>query len=336
MPEQTKPVPEIEIENAPPPYNEFLDARAPESEYHYFVDGEGRPCADRLPFRPDAQGFDLLNAWWLCEAATLVYSDLAVVKSVFEQKTQLKDVTPFATGGGTECFVAANKEVAIVAFRGSELTPRESDRHNYSNIVKDWVRNATIRMDDFDGGGRVHHGFDDGIRQLNDEGFDDFIAGLSSRKVWFTGHSLGAALATAAAARALAHGRRLDGLYTFGSPRVGDETYAGNLQQRMADRGLTCYRFANGNDVVTTVPLLSTPPVVNFKHAGTLKHIDGKGRITDDPSHFEQLKAKVVDLFDQLGGHFLNGIPNGIEDHVPTLYSTHIWNAYADEQNGRG
>jgi hypothetical protein len=324
MAERKKDLPQLTIHNAPPPYNEK------DGDYKYFVDGDEQPCADRIHFRPDAEDFELVNAWWLCEAATLVYSDPGTVEETFNQKTPLKRVTSLATDGGTECFIASNDDLAIVAFRGSELTPRADDPRDYSEIVKDWVRNANIHTDEFSGA-RVHRGFGEGIEQLwRQSQFSRLIAELPSRRIWFTGHSLGAALATVAAARLIAEGGRLDGLYTFGSPRVGNEA----LGRMMADGGLNCYRFVNGQDVVTMVPLLSKPPdVVDFKHAGTLKYIDSDGSISEDPTHFDRLKELVSSLL-KLGAvsRLFNLIPNAVEDHVPTLYSTHIWNAYAEER----
>jgi len=335
MREKKKDLPHITPKNAPPPYDEK------DGDYVYFADADGQPCADRNPFRPDAQQFKLINAWWLCEAATLAYSAPERVKDIFEKKTTLKQVEFLSTSGGSECFIVSNKEFAIVAFRGSELTPREGSPRNFSEVIKDWVGNADIRTSNSVEGSKVHRGFADGVKRLWEEkGLGNLIAGLSPRKVWFTGHSLGAALATLAAARVLAAADgRLDGLYTFGSPRVGDATFAAAFQAMLARRGFAHYRFVNGDDVVTTVPLLSNPPVVKFKHTGTLKHIDSAGHITEDPSQFEQLKAKVfgflpVDAGGHLDQRFFNGIPNAIEDHVPTLYSTHIWNAYVEELSG--
>lgn len=342
MPEQTKVHPPITIENAPPPYDEFIGEKARKSEYLYFADGHGQPCADRVRFNPDETNFDLVNAWWLCEAATLAYSGPDIVEGVFKNKGRFKQVVPLSASGSNECFIASNDEFAIVAFRGSELTPRENhpphniselfDPRKFADIFADWVRDFTARLRDFGDGARVHSGFDDGVNRLRRETqFDKIIAELPSRKIWFTGHSLGAALATVAAARMLAEGKRLDGLYTYGSPRVGDERFAENLRQRLKARGLKYYRFANGNDVVTTVP---PPNVSPYKHAGTLEHIDGDRGITEDPTQFEGLKAKVLELLPigaggRLDHRFFNGIPNAIEDHVPTLYSTRIWNALA-------
>jgi hypothetical protein len=335
---ERRPLPHINFDNAPPPYDEFEGEQADRSAYFYFAD------ADRNPFRPDARGFELINAWWLCEAATLVYSAPALAERVLRNKTTLRQFRAFAAGGGTECFVASNDDFAIVAFRGSELRTREGRPRDFSEVFNDWRRNADIRRSNSVPGAVVHRGFADGAKEVWEAGLGDYIASLPSRKVWFTGHSLGGALATLAAARALNDRGRLDGLYTFGSPRVGDADFADSFRGMMAERGLTYYRFVNGEDVVATVPhlskvQLSLRPVVRFKHAGTLKYIDRGGRITEDPTQLDQLKARVLALLPvDDGGHldrrFLDGIPNAVGDHVPTFYSTHIWNAYVEEQGG--
>lgn len=336
MPER-RPLPQINFGNAPPPYDEFEGEQAERSHYFYFVD------ADPNPFRPDARNFELVNAWWLCEAATLVYSAPALAERIFRNKTPLRQFRSFATGG-TECFVASNDDFAIVAFRGSELRTREGHPRDFSEIFNDWRRNADIRTSNSVPGAVVHRGFADGAREVWDSGLGDHIKTLPARKVWFTGHSLGGALATLAAARALAESVRLGDLYTFGSPRVGDAAFADSFRRMMAERGLTYYRFVNDEDVVTTVPLfskprVSIPPFVTFKHTGTLKYIDRGGRISEDPTQLEQLKAKMlallpIDAGRHLDPRFLDGIPNAVGDHVPTIYSTHIWNAYVGEQDG--
>ena len=68
-------------------------------------------------------------------------------------------------------------------------------------------------------------------------------------EVFVTGHSLGGAIATLAAL----HIRkttpfRLPILYTFASPRVGDPQFAQHFEP------LECYRIANSEDLVTTIP----------------------------------------------------------------------------------
>jgi predicted lipase len=68
------------------------------------------------------------------------------------------------------------------------------------------------------------------------------------------GHSLGAALATLAADRL----PDVQGLYTFGSPRVGDKGFQAHFRVK-------AYRLVNGKDIVPTVP--GEGP---FRHVGEL------------------------------------------------------------------
>jgi len=102
---------------------------------------------------------------------------------------------------------------------------------------------------------------------------------------------------------------KLRALYTYGSPRVGDLDF----QKAFL---VPAYRFQNHNDIVTRVP----PPLV-YRHVGDLKYIDGEGLIQDNPDSWETGKTLsfLAACFDAL-------IPEAIVDHVPILYSTHIWN----------
>jgi len=79
--------------------------------------------------------------------------------------------------------------------------------------------------------------------------------------IWVTGHSLGGGLATLFASRVLSEMERgkhykLRGLYTFGSPKVGDNTFKQKFEQLATAHGVTIARFRNENDIVTRVPKL--------------------------------------------------------------------------------
>ncbi len=72
-------------------------------------------------------------------------------------------------------------------------------------------------------------------------------------QVFITGHSLGGALTTLAAAHIAARicpeiGLKKPIVYTYASPRVGDPVFAGYL------KGTECYRIANSEDLVPAVP----------------------------------------------------------------------------------
>jgi hypothetical protein len=318
MPNEKKTLPHITLKNASPPYDEQ------DGDYGYF-----RRSAEN-PFRHDARAFELVNAWWLCEAATLAYSDSANVHPVF-QRTTLDNVRDFDAPGSTQCFVASNDDFAIVAFRGTEITPHDADgRRDFRDVFADVRTDARFKLTDFPLGGQVHGGFSSAVEKIwNDAGLADFVESLPSRTIWFTGHSLGAALATLAAVKS----RRLDGLYTFGSPRVGDSAFAEAFTRLLSNKGVEHFRFVNNRDVVATIP-----PRGFYKHVGTLKHFDAHGRIREDSSLFEELVNEVrsvlpLDEGQGIDPHFFNLVPNAVEDHVPTLYATHIWNAYVDESS---
>merc|ERR1712151_366953 len=75
----------------------------------------------------------------------------------------------------------------------------------------------------------------------------------SSHKLWFTGHSLGAAIATLLATYSQTAEDALNtaGLVTFGSPRVGNSEFA-NFTNAAAPE---YFRWVNNHDAVTKVPI---------------------------------------------------------------------------------
>jgi hypothetical protein len=317
-----KDVPQVNSKNLRPPY---LD-------YKYFVDSA------QHPFLHDAKRFEMVNAWWLSEAATLVYAEPDLVIRTFREKAGLPVVQSFSSQG-TECFVASNSDFAIVAFRGTETTPRTSAPRDFADIFRDLLIDFDIIPTRLGQGGKVHHGFQKAVDDVwldhdGTEGIASYLSRLDSdgraRTIWVTGHSLGAALATLAAQRC----DRLHGLYTFGSPRVGDEGFAESFRQLIKGKfGIEYYRFVNDKDIVTTVP-----PQGFYRHVGSLKHIGSDGGIRDDPTFFARLAQHFRSLltmpFDSLGRikpGFLSLIPEGLADHVPTLYAVHIWNAHVEQ-----
>jgi triacylglycerol lipase len=139
-------------------------------------------------------------------------------------------------------------------------------------------------------------------------------------KIYVTGHSLGGALATLATA----HIKRLVDediisahypiLYTFASPRVGDDKFA------KAFENIECYRIANSEDLVPKIPLPTLLPVVgrlparsgildsltkwlnkslDFQHVGLPIYFTAqKGSISDNhtlPVYFEELEPPLSD-----------------------------------------
>ena len=89
---------------------------------------------------------------------------------------------------------------------------------------------------------------------------------LSAHKqLYLTGHSLGGALATLCAADLAANTKFTSpSVYTFGSPRVGNPTFAGFFNRRTGPH----YRVYNSEDVVTSLP----PLLYKSPRTGQLYH----------------------------------------------------------------
>jgi hypothetical protein len=320
----------------PVPPAKFSQIVPPNENYTYFEDQQNHP------FVAGANSFNLVNAGWLADFALLAYGDEAFVKD----KLNLAGLTDagfhlqFFSSKTTQCFVAHNDAFAVLSFRGTEID-------NFMGAFADWVRNLDFKPVDDASGGRVHRGFaqniaavwNDDANQNNVKRHLQQLLASGTRTLWITGHSLGAALAVLAAERAGRDGGlQVSGVYTFGSPCVGD---AGFREQYEA-RGLQSrtYRFVNSLDVVRRLP-----PGEDYQHVGQLKFIDASGQLQKDRTVEPDAGAalplttrgqeRTVRLFGLLGrkiGALLDNlfrvtIPAPFADHAPIYYATHIWNS---------
>ncbi|KAI3669822.1 hypothetical protein L6452_41243 [Arctium lappa] len=90
-------------------------------------------------------------------------------------------------------------------------------------------------------------------------------------KFMVTGHSLGATLATVFPAILAYHKEidllsKLEGVYTFGQPRVGDHKFGEYMKEVLVTHGLRYHRFVYCNDLVPRVPFDNFDQL--FKHFG--------------------------------------------------------------------
>ncbi len=186
--------------------------------------------------------------------------------------------------GSTQVFFARHrrKPVAIVSFRGTEPG-------KWSDVgvdAKMW--HHSLEEEGWSAGwGRVHDGFFDAFNTVADGRLMAKIRGLHGSPVgiWITGHSLGGALATVTAARLLEEMEAgtphpLRGVYTFGSPRVGDEAFRDRFTELARKHGVKVVRVRNGRDLVTNVPGL----LMEYAHVGLLVHLTDEGlTVIEDP-----------------------------------------------------
>lgn len=149
----------------------------------------------------------------------------------------------------TQGFIAINDYHILAAFRGTESLP-------------DWLTNLQTVKDP--GPWRrteVHEGFQDAFLAAALKIGETIGRRRERQRVWVTGHSLGGALAVLLAATMRESDLPVDGLYTFGAPRVGDKAFAVRLDHELD--GAAHWRVVNEGDLVPHVPLEAF-----FSHAG--------------------------------------------------------------------
>lgn len=293
----------------------------PDPSYPFFEQ------AERVPFRPEARGHDPVNAWWLAEMSLLAYGGLDEGGLVEQNLAKVGlDSIPVGSdaAGGTQGFVAWNERWAVVCLRGTEVRDR-----------RDLLTNMRFCLTPGDTGG-VHRGF---LAALEEAWplLRDRLGALSGRRIFFTGHSLGGAVAALAAERWIASGGSVQSVYTYGTPRFGDL----RLRRRypVADH----YRYENNNDLVTMVPFdasllpkgglgLDRLGPLSYRHVGELRLITHEGRVRAEVERAERVRDRWRGLFGAAraalgdGRIDLRGL-DFVRDHSPRYYSVATWNA---------
>ncbi len=175
--------------------------------------------------------------------------------------------------GGTQAIVADGETrdsgaIRVIAFRGTE-----------PDDPRDVIDDLKFPPTSWPGGGKVHSGFAGAFERVKGPTLTAIGGSGSVRKVFVTGHSLGAALATLAAS--LAPQVRL---VTFGSPRVGDNAFTSLVAPGRH------IRFVDYLDVVTRLP---PDQALNFVHAGGGHFIDRDGTILAELSDTEIMQRQT-------------------------------------------
>ncbi|MEL6894576.1 MAG: lipase family protein [Planctomycetota bacterium] len=231
----------------------------------------------------------LQRALLFAELAKISYNDEKEA-TVAGALAGFDDVT-YYDNDGSQAYRFRNQWDCVIACRGTEAT-EWNDIQADANAVS--VLAETV--------GRVHSGFKnevDDLWPMLEEAIGD-----NQKPIWFCGHSLGGAMATICAGRChLAHIPSVpEQLYTYGSPRVGDDRYVNFVE-------LEHFRFVNNNDIVATVP----PAWMGYRHTGREVYIDRNGKLRKLRGWFrarDKFKGFVRGLMrwqlDQLSDHSMN------------------------------
>ncbi|MEE8499583.1 MAG: lipase family protein [Kiloniellales bacterium] len=140
----------------------------------------------------------------------------------------------------------------VVAFRGTQVFADPSLADMLSNL---WFRRVPWDP------GRVHRGYREALLDIVQELKRPLYSGR--RPLYFTGHSMGGALATLAST--LPPGP--SATYSFGAPRVGDRAFARALANLV--------RVVHGADIAPRYPL-----PLGYRHGGEVWHLSRAGTLT--------------------------------------------------------
>jgi triacylglycerol lipase len=209
----------------------------------------------------------------------------------------------FADREGAQAYVFGSESDVVVACRGTEP--------NDWNDVKADVNALMVLAETV---GRVHRGFKQEVDDLWP--LLESIVAAEERTLWFTGHSLGGAMATICAGRChLAHIPATPrAVYTFGAPRVGTKRYVNSV-----DVDLT--RWVNNNDIVPRVP----PRWMGYTHTGRRMYINAYGKVrklTPQQRTKDRWRGFVLGLKEGKVDHF--------SDHGIARYVEYIGDAVDD------
>ncbi len=305
-----------------------------------------------LPFESRAEAFSAVNASWLADISLLTYEAADRQAQVLRGAGFSHVLHVDGTENGCHGVIAGNDACVVIAFRGTRI-----------KSFRDVVTDAQMAPSPEPGLGHVHSGF----RKSLNEVWDTAVQHLrrpeldcgpgAARRLWLTGHSLGGALATLAAAR-LPHAA---GLYTFGCPKVGDVEFHREFNRRNV--ATNTFRFVHARDAVVHLPpslapglkqkllsfgadkLLAALDRAQYEHVGSARYIDRQGSLLTDAPEWKDIREHYLRRIENLVGRvkvFKEGLKldadffriDEVDDHAPIFYATHLFNALRDERGG--
>jgi pimeloyl-ACP methyl ester carboxylesterase len=238
-----------------------------------------------FPFEHDSKAYSKFTAIWMADLSNLVYRNEWYVREQLARWGFGSVRWIENKRSDTQAVVAVKDDCLVISFRGTKG-------------AKDFLTDILFRKEPFRVGrgksgsaGRVHRGFLGAFSSV----WNKVLAAVDElgpdRPIFVTGHSLGAALAQLAALSLAAKGKRVAGVYLYGSPRAGDEDFVQAYNQLLESR---TYLHINNTDIVTTVP----PAWLGFRHVGqpARRFDEGHQLLTPDRGPDTQEAAPPVDM----------------------------------------
>jgi triacylglycerol lipase len=246
-------------------------------------------------FKPNTTRWSEFNALALAHASNLAYKDEATIRSVTPScgfnKVSVHSVRE------VQALVAGSEDAVVVAFRGTrpdQLLDWMTDIDALQVAFSDYFQCPDVAA--------THQGFTLGLLRVWDMILADVAAFQDkAQTLWLTGHSLGGSLAAlATAAFTFAKRMPVNGLYTYGQPRVGDLTFTAQCDSHF---GNLFFRLVNDEDIVTRVPPRIFPHLPFpwfYGHSGQVLYFDGQRVLHSDEHWWNQFLIRFDVGFDHM------------------------------------
>lgn len=289
-----------------------------------FAQSNGRNCFRNF-FEREAVGESTINSYLLMYVDYYMYENRIGASNFEEFKKKFKEIMQplgFDTfnfinvrkgTADTQAVVMSNEKLLVVAFRGSESS--SDGKFSPVKVIYDWL------LTDFNffkrtvfswgWGVRVHYGFYKALNIVYKQLKADILEQLSGtkKKLWITGHSLGGGIAPLAAFRLNKDNIDIQGIYTYGAPRVGNKKFASLFHEKFPD----AQRWVNDKDLVTKLPF----KFMKYVHYNKPNNIYADGHIVKQDTEFKGVgKATSHKPIKYLQALY-DVLPDYVKDEVP-------------------
>lgn len=256
------------------------------------------------PITPYKTGLDVNSAYWMARIAKTVYlkrddgapDEAAILAALQQDDEQFKAVVG-ASKSSAQGVLIEHQNYLCLAFRGTDEGA-------------DWLDNLNLFpvKEIF---GEFHRGFWNSVSDLWEALFGAYQAAKRQqpRPLFLTGHSLGGAMATIAAARLIHQDLPFTSAYTFGQPRAMSLATARIFNSEAKGK---FFRFQNNNDIVTRAPAR----IMGYSHVGSYLYIAEDGRLFNDPGFW----LRFLDMFEGAFEAVSEKGIDAVEDHSMDKY----------------
>jgi len=273
-------------------------------------------------------GYNLKVAYTINETVGLASGDIESYKEEMHRYGySFADV--FVGQNGGKAGVAISKDKIIISFVGT-----------ISNTL---IKNFNFKAHEHSRyPGKVHTGFAETYEELIFKLYDAVTENYKGQNVYIGGLSQAGATAVLAAWHLQNNGVNITGVYTQGSPKAGDATFAQEYNKLLGHR---TYRFIYNDDMVARLPpakiakpsVLKLVPTItkpflgkmidegDFKHVGKTVKIEQNYNINSPRPHDELIDD--VKFWDNQNGDFMNLFMSALSNDYQK--TDHHWVHYA-------